>query len=372
MIDWFTPGYKAGGPIQSCANIAFALKDEYDIYVLTTDTDHGENKPYTSIIADQWTKNIDPQINIYYAKKEMLTVKQLANEINFVQPDFIYLNNMFSPYFVQYPLWLKYTGKIKSKVIISPRGSLYDSALSVKSYKKKPFLFLFKLFGIHKRILFHATNDREKKAILQHFPGSSIRIADNLPNINQPKFFSCNKESGIVNCVFIARIVAIKNLFFLLKVLEKVTAIVKLTVIGPIEDAAYWEECKKEIAQLPANITVDYAGTKQHNQLLQIVQQQHLFVLPTTGENFGHAIFEAMLAGRPVVISDQTPWLNLNEKKIGWDMSLDNPAAFVNAIEAAAKWDQQQFDEYANASWGFANNFVTNPQLRKQYNELFA
>ena len=372
MIDWFTPGYKAGGPIQSCANIAFALKDEYDIYVLTTDTDHGESEPYINIIPDQWTTDIDPCINVYYARKATLTVQQLAKEINTLQPDYIYLNNVFSPYFVLYPLWLKYIGKIKSKIIVCPRGSLYDSALSVKSYKKTPFLLLFKWLGIYKRVVFHATNDREKQAILQHFPGSSIRIADNLPNINQPKFVSCNKEKGVINCVFVARIVAIKNLLFLLAIVEKVTAKVKLTIIGPIEDVAYWEECKKKITQLPATITIDYIGTKQHDQLIQILQQHHLFVLPTTGENFGHAIFEAMLAGRPVLISDQTPWLQLSEKKIGWDIPLDDPSAFINAIEAAAQWDQKQFDGYANATWLFANNFVTNPQLREQYNELFA
>jgi glycosyltransferase involved in cell wall biosynthesis len=372
MIDWFTPGYKAGGPIQSCANIAFALKDEYEVYVLTTDTDHGENLPYTNIIPNQWTTDIDPLINIYYAQKKELTTQQLAKEIDRVQPDYIYLNNVFSPYFVLYPLWLKCTGKIKSKVIICPRGSLYDSALSVKKYKKKPFLILFKWLGIHKKVLFHATNDREKEAILQHFPGSKIRIADNLPNINQPQFVSCNKEAGGINCIFVARIVAIKNLLFLLDILEKVRAIVKLTIVGPIEDNTYWEECKNKITQLPSNINIDYVGTKPNNQLMKIIQQHHLFVLPTTGENFGHAIFEAMLSGRPVLISDQTPWLRLNEKKTGWDIPLNNTAAFINAIEEAASWDQRQFDEYANATWSFANKFVTNPALREQYNELFA
>jgi len=315
MIDWFTPGYKAGGPIQSCANIAFALKDEYEVYVLTTDTDHGESIPYTNITSNQWTTDIDPLINIYYAKRKELTIQQVAKEIYIIQPDYIYLNNVFSPYFVLYPLWLKYTGRIKSKVIICPRGSLYDSALSVKSYKKKPFLLLFKWLGIHKGVLFHATNNREKEAILRHFPGSTIRIADNLPNIDQPQFLSYNKESGVINCIFVARIVAIKNLLFLLNVLEKIQAAVKLTIVGPVEDDLYWRECEKKIGQLPPNINIDYIGTKPNNQLMKIIQQHHLFVLPTTGENFGHAIFEAMLSGRPVLISDQTPWLRLNEKK---------------------------------------------------------
>jgi len=371
MIDWFAPGYKAGGPIQSCVNIAYALKDDFDIYVLTTDTDHGENEPYPNIPSGQWITNIDPKINVYYAKKATLTLQELGRQINTVQPDFIYLNNVFSPYFVLYPLWLKYTGKIKNKVIVCPRGSLYDSALSVKSYKKKPFLLLFKLLGIHKRILFHATNDREKEAILRYFPGSSVCIADNLPNINQPKFISCNKDKGELRCIFVARVVAIKNLLFLLDVLEKTGAGIKLTVVGPLEDIVYWEACKNKIVQLPDNITVTYAGTKPNEQLMRILQEHHLFVLPTTGENFGHAIFESMLAGRPVLISDQTPWLQLNEKKIGWDIPLNDPEAFINAIETAAKWDQLQFDEYANATWVFANSFVTNPQLQEQYNQLF-
>jgi len=60
------------------------------------------------------------------------------------------------------------------------------------------------------------------------------------------------------------------------------------------------------------------------------------------------------------------------KKKIGWDIPLNNTAGFIKAIEEAAKWNQQQFDEYANATWVFANKFVTNPALREQYNDLFA
>ena len=142
IVDWFAPGYKAGGPIQSCVNLSFALKDFYDVYVFTSDTDHGETAPYKDIPPDQWITNIDPAIKIYYAKRNGLSLKQIKNEIESVNADFVYLNHLFSPYFVVYPLWLKYAGSIKNKLIVCPRGALYDSALSVKPYKKKPFLFL--------------------------------------------------------------------------------------------------------------------------------------------------------------------------------------------------------------------------------------
>ena len=35
------------------------------------------------------------------------------------------------------------------------------------------------------------------------------------------------------------------------------------------------------------------------------------FLLPTGGENFGHAIFEALSCGVPALISDRTPWRDL-------------------------------------------------------------
>jgi glycosyltransferase involved in cell wall biosynthesis len=372
IVDWFTPGYKAGGPIQSCANLAYALKDNYDIYILTTDTDHGETQPYKNIEPNKWITNIHPLINIYYTKKSTLSGKQLAKEINEVQADYVYLNHLFSPYFVVYPLWLKYTGKIKSKVIVCPRGALYNSALSVKRYKKMPFLFLFRWMKIHKQVLFHATNKREKEAIQHYFPGSEICIADNLPKLNQPEFVSCTKISGTLKCIFISRVVPIKNLLYLLNILNNIKQAIELTIIGPIEDNNYWDSCKQKIAQLPANIKVKNIGTKQNDELAAILQQHHLFILPTTGENFGHAIFEAMLAGRPVLISDQTPWLLLNEKKVGWDLPLDNPTAFNTAIEEAAIWNQQQFDEHAYSAWQYAHEFITNPTLIEQYNKLFA
>jgi hypothetical protein len=42
-------GYKAGGPIQSSLNVALDLQKDFEIFVLTTDTDHAESLPYVGI-----------------------------------------------------------------------------------------------------------------------------------------------------------------------------------------------------------------------------------------------------------------------------------------------------------------------------------
>ena len=372
LVDWFAPGYKAGGPIQSCVNFAFALRNDFDIYVLTTDTDHGETEPYPNILSNQWTESSGDGFKIFYAKKQGLSLKQLKQVMLDVRADYVYLNHLFSPHFVVYPLWLKYTGQLQGKVVVCPRGALYASALSVKSYKKKPFISLFRWLGIQKKIIFHATNKREETAIKEFFAGSKVVIADNLPNTNQPAFLSCTKNKGELKCIFIARIVPIKNLLFVLDVLEKTKANVEVTVIGPAEDKNYWEECEKKIALLPAHIKVNYQGPKRNDELAAMLQQNHVYILPTTGENFGHSIFEALLCGRPVLISDQTPWLQLEDKKAGWDLPLSQPDQFVERIEEAASWDQQAFDVWAHSAWQYAHDFISNPELHSQYLQLFS
>ncbi len=372
LVDWFIPGYKGGGPIQSSANIAFALKDKYEIYVLTTDTDHGETLPYPGIVANKWTNDLHPKLNVFYAKKASLTVKQLRHQIKAIDPDYIYLNHLFSPKFVVFPIWLKFLGRLKNKIVVCPRGALYDSALSVKWYKKKPFLLLFKKLRINRMVTFHATNEREKEAIEKFFPGSNIHIADNLPKTIQLPFASTAKTVGSLRCIFVARIFPIKNLSFLLQALSGVKGNVELNVVGPVEDADYWNECQQLINKLPYNIVVNYMGGIENAKLPALINQHHLFALPTTGENFGHSIFEAFLTGRPVLISDQTPWLNLTEKKIGWDLPLQITGPFTLAIETACNWDQHTFNEWATASWSYANRFINNPSLHKSYFELFA
>ena len=371
LVDWFSPGYKAGGPIRSCVNICSALSADYDIYVLTTDTDHGETTPYKAIVADKWLFNKQLGVHVFYARQKQISPQQIAKEIAFIDADFVYLNHLFSPYFVIYPLWLKWKGQIKTKVIVAPRGALYDSALSLKKYKKLPLLKLYKWLGLQHKVVFHATNTREQQAIEYYFTGSTSVVADNLPATNQPIFTDCLKEVGKLNCIFIARVVPIKNLLYLLQILQQIQQQICLTIVGPIENEIYWQDCTKCIATMPDNIRINYIGPKENEELPQLIQQHHLFILPTTGENFGHSIFEALLNGRPVLISDQTPWLQLEEQSTGWDLPLNCPEKFAETIKTVAMYNQVEYNKYALGAWQYAHNFINNPAAKQQYLNMF-
>jgi hypothetical protein len=54
FIDWFLPGYKAGGPISSNANLIAHLGLEYKFFVITRNTDYCETKPYENIAPLAW------------------------------------------------------------------------------------------------------------------------------------------------------------------------------------------------------------------------------------------------------------------------------------------------------------------------------
>ena len=373
MVDWFIPGYKAGGPIQSCLNLAKALKDKFEVYVLTSDRDHGDKEPYKDIVTNTWLSDVLEGVKVFYVKQNSLNSNDLAKIINEINPEVLYLNQLFSKFFVITPLWLKWKNKIKARVILCPRGVLHKSALSLKSYKKIPFIKLLKLIKLDKWVVFHATNEEEEKNIKLVFKNAEVIVANNLPDMDQPPVdYSKLKNPGELSCLTIARIVSIKNIFYFLEVLKNIKVNINYTIAGPIEDKKYWESCIEKIKELPSNIKVKYIGSIEKIEVSRTIADNHLFVLPTTGENFGHAIFEALLVGRPVLISDQTPWRGLEKLKIGWDINLSKPEEFENAINKAAQWDQEKFDDYVFGTWHFANEFINNSTLINLYLKMFS
>jgi len=108
---------------------------------------------------------------------------------------------------------------------------------------------------------------------------------------------------------------------------------IHFSIFGQVEDRAYWESCLELMDRMPKNVLTTYHGCVPHEQVSEILSGHDLFFLPTRGENFGHAIVESLLAGVPVLISDATPWRQLAEKHVGWDVPLRNMNEFAEKIE---------------------------------------
>ena len=165
LTDWFPPGYRAGGPIQSTYNFAVAMQAHYAIKVLTTDRDMGAILPYAELVPERWQNFEGTAVEVLYTTATALSVRRILRYLRQVQPRYLYLNSMFSLYFSLLPLLFFRLGWIKAQVVLAPRGMLKASALQFKARKKRVFLRLFRWSGLPQRIVFHASDAQEKKDI---------------------------------------------------------------------------------------------------------------------------------------------------------------------------------------------------------------
>jgi glycosyltransferase involved in cell wall biosynthesis len=157
-----------------------------------------------------------------------------------------------------------------------------------------------------------------------------------------------------------------KNLDGALRMLGMVRTPMSLDIYGTQESAEYWGECERVMQGLPPHITVTYHGAVPPDEVICVMSSYDVFFLPTLGENFGHVILEALLAGCPVLISDRTPWRQLCEKRAGYELSLDGPRAFVEALERFAGMSDVQFQEWSDGAARLAREYCQDESLRHE------
>mgnify|MGYP007045661960 FL=1 len=59
----YAPGYKGGGPIQSCINMVENLYEQIDFFVLCADRDYKETVPYSNVKINQWNEVGHAKVN---------------------------------------------------------------------------------------------------------------------------------------------------------------------------------------------------------------------------------------------------------------------------------------------------------------------
>ena len=371
LSDWFDPAFKAGGPIRSAVNFVKQMKNDYEIFVLTSDRDLNETKPMSAITVDTWTEYV-PGVKVFYASLHKLQLKNINEHITAVQPDYIYLNSMFSKKFTIYPLWLKRSNRISSKIILAPRGMLKRSALEFKSRKKKVFLSLLRWMKIPHLVTFHATDDGERADVIDQFgKETTVQTISNFPASQDPLSLPSVKKVGFLDILFLGRVHPIKGLDILLKALKGSRNTIRLTIVGNPEDISYRQLCRTMISELPLNIQANFSNEVPHHMISQLIRDHHILCLPTKGENFGHAIFESLAVGRPVLISDQTPWRNLAKEKAGWDVPLNGPSRFTEIIDGCAAMNATEFNEWCRGAWQFCHNYLESSDIKQKYLKLF-
>ncbi|GAB1397102.1 hypothetical protein MASR1M65_18810 [Saprospiraceae bacterium] len=321
LYEYFYPGYKAGGPIQSIVNMVLALQHQYDFFIATTAYDMLAEKPYPGIASGKWTDvsllegtNL---VKVWYSSAKKPSFSELLHVIRTSRCDTLYINGFYTNHSL-FPLLYTKLGLLKGiRCIVAPRGMLQQGALQIGALKKKVYFKIIKLLGLTRQISFHATTPDEEIDIMKMFGSAvSVIVAENIPKTPYSIPNCSRKQAGCLNLVFLSLITEKKNLLLLLETLKMCTQTIRLDIFGPVKDRAYWQLCLQTMGSLPGNVVATYKGEVLPADVQQTLAAYNAMILLTKGENFGHAIYESLSVGTPVITSHFTPWNDLQMKML--------------------------------------------------------
>ena len=361
----YLPGYKDGGPLRTVVNICDCLGKEYRLKVITNDRDYGDTMAYPDIHYD--VPNYVGNAEVWYLKPGGFTFSAIQNLTE--DADLIYCCGPYDNYAYK-SMILKRLNRIKQPLVIASMGVFSEGAIRIKRLKKKVFLLACKFFGLFKKVLWSATSELEKQDI-QRYVGkkATCYIAEDLPRKIVTR--EQKEKRTVIHGVFLSRICQMKNLLYAIDVLKGVKSPLVFDIYGIIEDAEYWGRCQNALRGLPSNITWNYKGNAEPERVVEIFSEYDFFLFPTMGENYGHVIYEALAGGCMPIISNKTPWLDLQEKQVGYVLPLDGRQAFVDAIEELSNLPNEELASKQDKAYQYAVDKYNQSVENTGYREVF-
>lgn len=329
-------------------NLVERFGDKYDFFVVTRNHDGKTDlTPYTDVLTNEWNDLANE--SVYYVSPEMYGKQMAARLVSEVEPDAVFLNSAFS---LTGRTFLEARKKRMFEdipVILAPCGEISRPSMSIKALKKKLFLKYALFFDLYGGVIWKASSEVEASEI-RGLIGESVEIMtapDVVPNLIIPDFSvetKPPKQVGKATFTCVARIARIKNIdFFLERLAEIDSGNIEFEIVGPVEDKEYWSECENLIKGLPTNITVTHSGPLPYKDVLTKLLQSHFFVLPSLHENFGYVFLEALSAGCPIILSENTIWSGIDQAEAGWAVELRDIEKWKRTIQRCVDMDSDEF-----------------------------
>lgn len=369
----YEPGFKQGGPVRSLGNLLPALQRYIRVAVITLDHDLGEREPLQGIISNRWQTRSG--VAVLYMSAGPLWLPRFINALFRTRARVLYLNSFFDWRFAILVLLLRRCGLFGDrKVILAPRGEFSRGALALKARKKRFYLALFRWLRVGRGLIWHATSPLEADDIRREIGGAAeVVIAPNVPDLRlvDTPHSSSEKMTGRLSAVYLSRISPKKNLAAAIEALSFVKERITFAVYGPIGDSSYWDRCLALASKLPDNVHFHYLGAVEHSGVQDVLAKAELFVLPTLGENYGHAIVEALLCGCPVLVSDQTPWTELEERGAGWCIAPAAVRDIAARIDECARLPGNEHNSMRKAAALYGQKIADIENLLDDYLRMF-
>lgn len=309
--EFYLPGFAGGGTIVSLSRIV-EEEPEHDVRVITNDHDLGATSSYPDIRHHTWLPV--GRGSVAYLRLGFNDASWVIRELRRWRPDAYYVNSLQCPEYSLTPFLLRRVGILpKGRLIVAPRGECGEAAQAHKGLKKRLARPLIRWL-VGPGVVWQASSESEADDIRRWY-GKELPSADRIivrgDPPPRPAAISTGSQSVVPVVVFASRIDQMKGLDLALGVISRVSHPCVFRVAGSVSDPVYWERCRKLAEDLPPHISFEYCGPYTPDLTAEILSAADFLLLPTRGENFGHAIAEALSVGCPVVISDRTIWTDL-------------------------------------------------------------
>ena len=325
----FYPATFYGGPISATWDLSKKLAENgCEIYVSTTNA-NGDKK-------------LSVECNHFLEKEKNVFVKyyneQITNKfsLSFLfgiwsdikKSDIVYIQYLFH-YTVLFSLIFSVIQE--KKIVVCPRGSFSVFTLN----NKLPFIKLLWLNFFIKpmvdKIIWQASSYLEKSDILNKFPNADVNIINDgvdyesfQNSITVSRNELINNFTGVtsndVSSIFFSmgRLHKIKGFDVLIDAfnlfLEK-DKYAKLIIAGG--DDGVGKQLRNQIKKLNLGSSVFLIGAINFEDKKLLLNNCDYFTLASEFESFGIVIAEALSCGKPVVISNKTPWKDIQINNCG-------------------------------------------------------
>ncbi len=353
--------FRNGGPVRAVIDLSEALAAKgHDLTVMVRrgpDTPDSWKQPGSPVRAVELGQ---PQIaGAWFRGRSVNTIRSLITAA-----DIVHIHGIWTPQSAQVARHARDIGK---PYVVSCRGMLDDWCMEQRRLKKLVYL---RLAGgsamLNNARLVHCTADGELRQSAKWFPGSTGLVIPNLlnlkpyitmPGVERAKARFPQLSRPEPTLLYLSRLhykKGVEHLIDAARILRDRGRPHQVLIAGT-GDEAYEATLRRHVQATGMDGLVSFLGMVVGDDKVSLYQASDLFVLPTSQENFGFVLYEALAAGCPLVTTRGVDtWPELEQA--GAAITEQDAAQLADAIDPMTR-DRAERDRLGakGRAWVFEN-----------------
>jgi glycosyltransferase involved in cell wall biosynthesis len=366
----YLPSEFAMGPVSAIRHLIQCMGQDYEITLLTLNHDFISGERLFA--NDHHVVSTDRAI-IEYLPRGIAGLRILWRRLR--EPhDVLEIHSGFDRYLAIPALALTRMGVVNGRrAFHSPHGIFLPIDMSRGALKKRLYCALADIVHLYRNVV-HLASSPGETADIRRWHRRPQRI------IEMPHFVDAHagthtvpqrqKSAQTLKIAFVGRIALQKNFLFAIEVVRALGMKSEMDVFGEA-DPDYQPACEAALMAGKGLCEITLYGHVPQKTLLDILPNYDVLLHPTLGENFGYSIIEALSLGLPVLLSDKSPWLDVEAFHAGWIIPVSDKAAFVARLTQIYNMGPE-WQALRDGALKYAREKVDNERSRKLRAALYA